>query len=204
MLLARSFGAERALADVRRRLDLTTVESTEVEQQLDQAAAASPGYHLVSWVDVVPDGAIEGVATLESRMVTDSPMGDLAWEPELHDAKRWRGMEAVLTGRGHRSYGCASVHSDTGTVAGYTMCTVAADVPEYVDQWSTIVLPEPRGHRLGLRLKTSNQLRLLELEPAARMIDTWNAADNSHMIAVNESLGFRALDTWAEWQLELP
>ncbi|MEJ7725620.1 MAG: GNAT family N-acetyltransferase, partial [Actinomycetes bacterium] len=36
------------------------------------------------------------------------------------------------------------------------------------------------------------------------MIDTWNAADNSHMIAVNESLGFRALDTWAEWQLELP
>jgi len=204
MLLARSFGAGRALADVRRRLDLTTVESRAVERQLDQAAAASPGYHLVSWVDVVPDAAIEGVATLESRMVTDSPMGDLAWEPELHDAKRWRGMEAVLTGRGHRSYGCASVHTDTGTVAGYTMCTVAADVPEYVDQWSTIVLPEHRGHRLGLRLKTSNQLRLLELEPAARMIDTWNAADNSHMIAVNESLGFRALDTWAEWQLELP
>ena len=65
------------------------------------------------------------------------------------------------------------------------------------------MLPAHRGHRLGLRLKADNLIRATDAEPALRAIDTWNAEENLHMVAVNEALGFRALDTWAERQLEL-
>jgi hypothetical protein len=136
-------------------------------------------------------------------MVEDSPMGDLAWETEQFDAKRWRATEAMLVGRGRRSYGCASVHSQTGEVSGFTQCVIDEDVPEHGWQWTTIVLPWHRGHRLGIRLKVSNLLAILDREPALRTIDTWNAEENGPMIAVNEIMGYRALDLWSEWQLDL-
>jgi hypothetical protein len=34
-------------------------------------------------------------------------------------------------------------------------------------------------------------------------VNTWNAGVNAHMVAINESLGFRPIDRWREWQLEL-
>ena len=136
-------------------------------------------------------------------MVEDAPMGDLEWEPEQFDAERWSGAENTILGRGRRTYGCASVHTETGEVTGFTLCVVDGDVPEHAWQWTTIVLPWHRGHRLGLRLKADTLLRLLDHEPAVRRMDTWNAEVNAPMVAVNELMGYRALDTWSEWQLEL-
>ena len=40
-------------------------------------------------------------------------------------------------------------------------------------------------------------------EPQVRVIDTWNAAVNEHMIAINEAMGFRAVDAWVNWQMNL-
>jgi len=39
--------------------------------------------------------------------------------------------------------------------------------------------------------------------PGMRYIDTWNAAVNDHMIAINERMGFRAVDAWPNWQMEI-
>ena len=60
-----------------------------------------------------------------------------------------------------------------------------------------------RGHRLGMALKAANLLWLREREPGVKRIVTWNADSNSHMIEINERLGFRPLDRWHEWQLHL-
>ena len=201
--LARSLGAQRALPETRRRLDLTTLERATTERLLASAEAASKDYHLLRWHDAVPEEVIEGVVTLESRMVEDAPMGDLAWEPQVVNADRWRAMEATVKARGRHTYGCAAIHTATGAVTGYTLCAIAEDVPDHAGQWATIVLPGHRGHRLGLRLKAANLLNLQEGEAEVRTIDTWNAIANRPMIAVNEALGFRVLDTWAEWQLDL-
>jgi hypothetical protein len=35
------------------------------------------------------------------------------------------------------------------------------------------------------------------------MIDTWNAATNAFMIAINEEMGFRPVDSWINWQQEV-
>ena len=52
---------------------------------------------------------------------------------------------------------------------------------------------EHRGHRLGVAVKVAN-LRLLQRErPDITRLTTYNAEVNSHMIGVNEALGFRPL-----------
>lgn len=200
---AAAAGAAQVLVDVRRRLDLTRVDDARLDALLAAAEAHSPGYHVVRWSRVAPDALVDGLVTLESRMSIDPPMGDMAWEPEHHDTARWRAAEVAAIGRQRTSYGAAVVHDATGDVAGYTMCALDADVPEHAWQWATIVLPDHRGHRLGLRLKADMLRRLRTELPDLRTFDTWNAADNTHMIAVNAELGFEPLDRWAEVQLDL-
>ena len=45
--------------------------------------------------------------------------------------------------------------------------------------------------------------RLAELEPEVRRVVTWNAGSNAYMIGINERLGYRILDRWHEWQLDV-
>jgi hypothetical protein len=75
--------------------------------------------------------------------------------------------------------------------------------PEIAQQSETIVDPMHRGHRLGLMLKLVNERQLIANQPSARAVITWNAAVNAHMLAINERMGFRPLDRWREWQLDL-
>ena len=46
-----------------------------------------------------------------------------------------------------------------------------------------------RGHRLGLRMKLAMLDWLREDRPDVEAIDTWNAAGNVPMIAINDALG---------------
>jgi len=40
-------------------------------------------------------------------------------------------------------------------------------------------------------------------EPQVRRMDTWNAASNDHMIAINELLGYRVVAHGITWQRHL-
>ena len=42
-----------------------------------------------------------------------------------------------------------------------------------------------------------------DAEPQLRVLDTWNAATNKYMIAVNEQLGYHVIDEGLEWQKHL-
>lgn len=42
---------------------------------------------------------------------------------------------------------------------------------------------------------------LAEAEPQLTRYQTFNAADNRHMIAVNERLGYRTADVSCEWSM---
>lgn len=74
--------------------------------------------------------------------------------------------------------------------------------PEIAYQWATIVESAHRGHRLGMLLKAASLQLLLRELPAARTLNTWNAAVNSQMISINEALGFQPVERWTEWQLD--
>jgi GNAT superfamily N-acetyltransferase len=202
-VFAASFGARPVLVELRRLLDLTELDGQLVDRCLERAAEAAAGYRLVQWVDRAPAELVEGLALLSGRMSTDTPMGEMQWEPELWDAARWLAKEENSAARQYARLVSAAVHDGTGRVVGLTEILISRLRPETGTQWDTIVDPEHRGHRLGMLLKAAN-LRLLRCElPGVRRVNTWNAAVNRHMVAINDVLGFRAVERWTEWQLDL-
>jgi hypothetical protein len=64
----------------------------------------------------------------------------------------------------------------------------------------TSVLKAHRGHRLGLLLKLGMLYWLREEEPQLRAVDTSNAVTNTHMVGINEAIGYRVVGTSFEWQ----
>jgi GNAT superfamily N-acetyltransferase len=200
---ARSLGAKPALTDVRRRLDLATVDEDGLAEQLAEAWLHAEGYSLVWWRDVVPGEYIDDVAYLDGRLVKDAPMGELAWEPEIVDRRRIRAAEAASRARKRRRYNTGVRHNATGRVVAFTTLDIDHCPEGHAWQQITIVDPRHRGHRLGTVVKIENLRYARVHEPALRFIDTWNAAENAHMIAINEQVGFRPVDSWVNWQLEL-
>ncbi|MBX6358269.1 MAG: GNAT family N-acetyltransferase [Micromonosporaceae bacterium] len=200
---ARSLGAKPALTEVRRRLDLATVDEEVLAEQLAEAWLHADGYSLVWWRDVVPGEYIDDVAYLDSRLVKDAPMGELAWEPEVIDRRRIRAFEAASRARKRRRYNTGVRHNATGRVVAFTTLDVEHCPADHAWQQVTIVEPQHRGHRLGTVVKIENLRYARVHEPALRLIDTWNAAENPHMIAINEQIGFRPVDSWINWQLDL-
>lgn len=197
---AQSLGAKSALVDVRRRLDIGTVDDATLDALLAESWQRATGYELHYWTGSVPDEHIDDIAYLDGRLITDAPMGDLEWEAEQVDAARIREFEAFRRAQGVRGYHVVARHVDSGRIAAWTHITCPAEPDWHAFQQITIVDPDHRGHRLGLIVKIENLRLTLRHEPALRVIDTWNADSNRHMIAINEAVGYRAVDIWQNWQ----
>ena len=73
----------------------------------------------------------------------------------------------------------------------------------FAGQGETLVAPAHRGRRLGLRIKIANLDLLLREHPRVHAIDTYNAAENRYMIAINEALGFVPACRVGAWELDL-
>jgi hypothetical protein len=64
----------------------------------------------------------------------------------------------------------------------------------------TMVLPDARGHRVGLAMKLATHRALRASYPACTAVVTSNADVNDHMNAVNEALGYRVVERLPEYQ----
>ncbi|MGS2613170.1 N-acetyltransferase family protein [Micromonospora sp. LZ34] len=200
---AAALGAHPALLEVRRRLDTAGLDHAGLDALLADARGRFAGYRTVQWRGSTPEEYVADIAYLDSRLMTDSPLGDLHWEAERVDAERIRGTERALDARGRRQYHTAVRHEESGRLVAWTLLDVGASADWHAFQQITIVDPGHRGHRLGLLTKIENLRHLLAHEPAVRAIDTFNAAENAHMVRINEQLGFRPVDGWTDWQLTL-
>ena len=193
--LLEEVGAKPVIVDTRRMLDL--------QQSPPVAVGAVPsGYRIVQWLERAPDDIVDGLAYLSGRMTLDAPMGEMDYEQEKWDATRYREQERVAVERKQVRVATAAVH-ESGDVAGLTEVAVKLTAPEVGEQWETIVDPKHRGHGLGLVLKSRNHVQLAERLPGCRYLNTWNAASNSFMIRVNDALGYRPMESWTEYQLDL-
>ncbi len=192
----RDAGAKPVLDEYRRIVDLQSHPVGEVHPVPD-------GYRVEQWVDVAPEALVDGCAYLLGRMTLDAPMGDMDYEQEKWDAARYREKEKTAQDCGRVRIATAVVHEQTGQVAGMTDIGVNRQRTHVAYQWDTIVDPDHRGHQLGMVLKTYNHRFLTQTVPAVRWINTWNAASNTFMVAVNDALGFQIAEKWTEWQLDL-
>jgi GNAT superfamily N-acetyltransferase len=199
---ASAMGLAAALTDIRRRLDLNTADTSGYDAMLAEAWRRADGYSLVQWGDHAPEKYVADVAYLDGRLLTDAPMGDLKWEAEKVDAARIREGEQARRKVGSRAYSTAVRHDATDRLVALTTIALEHCNPEHGWQWITLVDPPHRGHRLGLISKIANLRYTLAAEPDLRIIDTTNADSNGYMISINEQIGYRAVDSYTEWQVE--
>lgn len=175
-----------------------------LEDRLAAAIAASgPEYRLHRWMGSAPERWYEDIAILATRMSTDAPSAGLeepedVWTVERVAAAAERDRLSPRT-----RLETVVEHVPTGTLVGFTVLSVPAQLGRSVDQYATLVLREHRGHRLGMLLKVANLAYLHEVLPGHPSVITFNAEENRHMLSVNEALGFVPIGYESAWRKNL-
>ncbi|MEU5155452.1 GNAT family N-acetyltransferase [Glycomyces sp. NPDC021274] len=184
-------GYARSLEGAVRACDLDKVDAAELDRLWDAAWERAEGFELVTFTGAPPAELLDGIAYLHARMYTDMPLGDWDLQEAEVDGDRILDGARVRRQRGELHLQAVVRHKESGTIAGLTEVIVEAGAEEHCVQGDTIVDPRFRGHRLGTILKIANQRAIREWRPKMRYVWTGNATSNSHMIAINEAVGYR-------------
>lgn len=196
---ARAAGATPGIVEQLNRLDLTKLDSALLDRWM---ADAPPGYSLKAWEGRVPDpGLVQPLCDLLTAM-NDAPMSP-GLEPMQFTPERYVANQESMERRGATGWHVAAIHDASGELAGYTEIGFDPARPHHMEQGQTCVAAHHRGHRIGRWIKAANLLRVLEQRPTVRWVDTDNAATNSHMLAINDELGFAPVLTWQGWELRV-
>jgi GNAT superfamily N-acetyltransferase len=198
---ARSLAARPGVTEVLRLLDLTAIPAAKLAELRAESRAAACGYSELSWEGTVPEEHLGQVAAVHAAMA-DAPHEEDVQE-QSWDADRLRAGQRLTEMQQLRQYTVAARCARSGEIAGLTMLAVDPEFPDWGFQQLTAVARPHRGHRLGLLLKVAMLDLLADREPQLRRVITGNADGNSHMIAINEALGFRFLDRQTSWQLDV-
>ena len=195
-------GLKQASKDVERRQLLQTLDNGRIDSEFEGAKSHATAYELVRIATPIPEELIDDVVRA-THAINDAPTDDLDLEDEVFSPERIRAFEAAAAAAGRRLYRLAVRHRDSGDLAGHTIVAVEIERPWYAHQYDTSVVRAHRGHRLGVLLKAAMLRWLREDEPQLRILDTWNAASNAHMIEVNEVLGYHVIAESSGWQRRL-
>ena len=167
---------------------------------LEALAAERRGdYRLQWWTDPAPAEHLASLADAISRFLEEIPLGDLDLRPEIWTPERLRAGEARRAAQRRDELTVVAL-APSGEVAGYTNLTLAPHAPRVASIGDTLVLPDHRGHRLGLALKVLLHQQARALHPGIELVATGNATVNTWMNAVNEQLGYRPVDRALELQ----
>lgn len=129
-----------------------------------------------------------------NRLALDAPTGELELEAESLDPDGYQHFLDHEAQLGRHRLTTVAVHRATGVVAAYTDLVLPTGSPDLAFQWGTLVLPEHRGHRLGMAVKVANLRALAEHDSGRRAVITQNAEANPWMVSINEELGFEIIE----------
>ncbi|ATH96450.1 GNAT family N-acetyltransferase [Dermabacter jinjuensis] len=166
-------------------LDRDLVEDLHVEVE-----ASLGKYRIITWEGDVPEEHMEQWCVLLNQMVADAPTEDSSREKPEYDEERVRAIEARSAERGYRRLTAVALASN-GTFAGTSYVMFREDGSRLGEQAITLVMPEHRGHNLGLALKLMTHRLLTETESKVDVLRTYTNHTNTHMNAINERLGYR-------------
>lgn len=166
---------------------MQTLEVPSVDRTLWDVPAPD-GYRLQSWSGPAPEELMASYSVARSA-IADRPAQDSDWEEIEWTPERIREDEASFAAAGQDYRIAIAIHEATGEVAGFTEIVVRPSAPELAQQIDTAVLKAHRGHGLGRAIKAEMMRRLMAERPDVTQVATTTAADNSHMIAVNRSIG---------------
>lgn len=186
MTWAEALGFTVANTEVQRNLELPVPEALLAELEAEVADHAD-GYEIVSTSGPLPEELVESWCELENMFLLEAPMGEIDVEAGRTTPADLRDREAVDRRINRTVYSSLAVRD--GRVAAHTELSITGDNDEAF-QWSTLVHPHHRGHRLGLAVKVANVRAVQAGHPQVRRISTTNAETNAWMVAVNDRLGF--------------
>ena len=150
-------------------------------------------YRVELWDGDIPEEHLAAYGLLLRQLELDEPDEDVEHEAPDYTPERLRESERRMKEQGTARIIAVAVAPD-GSFAGNSEVHVH-DSPETTLGWqeNTLVMPEHRGHRLGLALKVATHRQLRERAPQLRSVVTWNSHVNPWMIGINEKLGYRIL-----------
>lgn len=200
---ARAHGFLAAGEDTRRRLVLADLTRDRIDALTDEARHAAAAYRLERHVGPTPPDVLADLVHVAAS-IGEAPTGDLAAAEDLYDLSRLQDFETACARKEERLYRVVARHRTTGVAVGETVTTVTGLRPDHARQEETAVASDHRGHRLGLLLKLEMLRWLAEAEPQLTLVETWNNVANTHVIAVNDALGYRLSRTYVAYELILP
>ena len=167
------------------------------------AGEEHPGYRLESWEGVAPGGLIDGFARARQAM-DDMPAGGVDLGRVPWTAERVRSVAEVFARRGEQLITVAAVSAADGAVAGYTELVVpaAAPVPARCSRHGRRPRA-PRARTGALDEGVDDPADQRPGLPGVTEIETDNADENRHMVAINAGLGFVPVRQTVEYQLSL-
>jgi GNAT superfamily N-acetyltransferase len=199
MEFCRAMGLAKASEDVCRRQLVAEIDRTRLQHLSAEAGEHAHDYDLLRIAGETPDELLAEIATI-TEAINDAPTDDLDYRDEVYTPERIRAFDIAQAAYGRRVYRVAARHRGSGELAGHTVLVVESERPGWGWQFDTSVVRAHRGHRLGLLLKADMLRWLADAEPQLRIVDTWNAATNLHMIEINEILGYRIIAVSVAWQ----
>jgi GNAT superfamily N-acetyltransferase len=173
-------------------LDLPVGEATL--EALDPRPTA---YEILTWKNRAPDELVASYAAMRTQMEQDVPTGEVDHQPVEFTVERIRESEQRTT-QAYDTLVAVARRAEDGVLGGYTVMHLAHD-GDYVVQDDTLVMPDHRGHGLGMALKVAN-LRILADHPERRIVHTWNAVENAFMQRINKRMGYRPVERELEVQ----
>lgn len=171
--------------------DLVATERTW-EVLAAEAATRLGEYELVDWTGRTPAEHVDDVCELYTRFLGEIPLEGMDLGIQRWDTDRLAAIEGRREGAGFVQLMVAA-RAPSGELVGYSNVLVTPSGEQaHID--GTLVLPEHRGHRLGLAMKVRLHRMIRASHPECPVVVTGNAGVNAHMNAVNERLGYRVVE----------
>lgn len=169
-------------------LDPARLDALEAE-----SAQKRGEYRIEQWVGEIPEEHLSAYGRLLTQLEIDEPDEEVEHEPAEYTPERIRVSERRMREAGTIRILAVAVAPDGEFVGNSEVHVHEAPGSTLGYQENTLVMPEHRGHRLGLGLKVATHRQLAERAPQLRSLVTWNSHVNPWMIQVNEKLGYELL-----------
>lgn len=197
----RHLGAEMVQEQKFIQLTLNEMEPNLLPGLMAEAEAGAPDYHLWQVQGAYPEDRLADIADLHDVM-NSAPSGTRDTQPVRATPQILREREASLAATGQQRMTTFAQHRGSGQLAAFTELFWDPERPFLLSQRATAVRPEHRRHSLGRWIKAANLHAAQSANPQARVIRAGNTPDNTGMLAINHTLGFRPYLIHTDWQIE--
>ncbi|MDN5820639.1 MAG: GNAT family N-acetyltransferase [Brachybacterium sp.] len=190
--LARRVGITRKNLAVCRALPLP-LEETLLETLQAEAEEKLGAYRIELWDGEIPEEHLRHYGLLLRQLELDEPDEEVEHEAAEYTPERIRESERRMREAGTVRITAVAIAADGSFVGNSEIHVHSAADSTLGWQENTLVMPEHRGHRLGLALKVATHRQLRERAPQLRSLVTWNSHVNPWMTGINEKLGYRTV-----------